>query len=105
MSGYRSPRQRRDTARRRRWQREAAELEAWLAPLRAELAATRPVTPATRLAEEFGVNVVPWTLRHGRRGVSASWAGGRVVGDLDGVRAELEHRRACKAPVARGALR
>jgi hypothetical protein len=99
MTRWRSPRQRRDTARRRRWQRAAAELEARLAPLREELAATRPVTPVTRLADEFGVNVVTWRLRHGR-GVSASWPGGRVVGDLEGVRAELEHRRDGKARVA-----
>jgi hypothetical protein len=87
VTGYRSARQRRDTNRRRRHQHQ----EQQLAEFREQIAATRPVTPAGLLAQEFGVDVAPWRLRDGD-GVRAAWPGGCLVGPLDTVRAELERK-------------
>jgi hypothetical protein len=113
VSGYRSPRQRRDAHRRRRWQalaearraRAAAE-EALRRQAREDMDAEnpRPVTPVSLIAEQYGVDAIPWRVRGGP-GAVAVWPGGRVVGTLDAVRAELEHRTARRAPAASGAPR
>jgi hypothetical protein len=88
VTRYRSPRQRRAVHRERRWQKEQ---EQRLAEFRETVTATRRITPEALLAQEYGVEVIPWRVRDGD-GVSAWWPGGRVVGTLDDVRAALEHR-------------
>jgi hypothetical protein len=87
VTRWRSPRQRRDAARRRKCATQVAELRAWLA----EQEALREHTVAERLAEEFGVDVREVPSRHGGavEAVGDRW---RIVGPLDEVRAELEHR-------------
>jgi hypothetical protein len=87
MTRWRSPRQRRDTARRRRQSESIAALRAWLA----ERDALRERTEAERLAEQYGVEVREVPSRH-PDGVEAIGAGWRVMGPFDQVRAELEQR-------------
>lgn len=87
MTRWRSPRQRRDAARKRRQSSNIAALRCWLA----DQDALRERTEVERLAEQYGVEVREVPSRH-PDGVEAIGVGWRVMGSLGEVRAELEQR-------------
>lgn len=90
MTRWRSPRQRRDTARRRRHQARDQALRA-AAREHIEQARARQRTGADLLAIRYGAYVHDVPSRAGRA-VEAIGDGWRLTGPLDEVRAELEHR-------------
>ena len=95
MTRWRSPRQRRDTARSRRQSAGIAMLRRWLA----EQDGLRERTEAEKLAEQYGVEVREVPSRH-PDGVEAIGPGWRIMGSLGEVRAELEQRCGRLPPAA-----
>lgn len=92
MTRWRSPRQRRDAARRRRDQDRRRELLE-------QAEATGPVAGAEVLGQLYGVYTRAVPSRRGHA-VEAFGDGWRVMGSLTEVRAELEHRAPASTPAA-----